>query len=37
MEESTQQCEQGIVAWEVVYDQDEVEMKLTQNDQFILQ
>ena len=37
MEESTQQCEQGIVAWEVVYGQDEVEMKLTQNDQFILQ
>ena len=24
MEESTQQCEQGIVAWEVLYDQDEV-------------
>ena len=37
MEESTQQHEQGIVAWEVLYDQDEVETKLTQNDQFILQ
>ena len=37
MEESTQQCEQGIVVWEVLYDQDEVEMKPTQNDQFILQ
>ena len=37
MEESTQQCEQGIVAWEVLYDQDEVEMKLTQNNQFVLQ
>ena len=37
MEESTQQCEQGIIAWEVLYDQDEVETKLTQNDQFILQ
>ena len=37
MEESTQQREQGIVAWEVLYDQDEVESKLTQNDQFILQ
>ena len=31
------QCEQRIVAWEVSYDQDEIEMKLTQNDQFILQ
>ena len=37
MEESTQQCEQGIVAWEILYDQDEVERKPTQNDQFILQ
>ena len=37
MEESTQQHEQGIVAWEVLYDQDEVEMRPTQNDQFILQ
>ena len=37
MEESTQQCEQGIVAWEVLYDQDEVETKPTQNDQFVLQ
>ena len=37
MEESTQQHEQGIVTWEVLYDQDEVEMKPTQNDQFILQ
>ena len=37
MEESTQQCEQGIVAWEVLYDQDEVETKLTQNNQFIFQ
>ena len=37
MEESTQQREQGIVAWEVLYDQDEVETKPTQNDQFILQ
>ena len=37
MEESTQQREQGIIAWEVLYDQDEVEMKLTQSDQFILQ
>ena len=37
MEESTQQREQGIVAWEVLYDQDEIETKLTQNDQFILQ
>ena len=37
MEESTQQREQGIVAWEVLYDQDEVETKLTQSDQFILQ
>ena len=26
-----------IVAWEVLYDQEEVETKLTQNDQFILQ
>ena len=37
MEESTQQREQGIVVWEVLYDQDEVETKPTQNDQFILQ
>ena len=37
MEESTQQCEQGIVAWEVLHDQDEVKTKLTQNDRFILQ
>ena len=37
MEESTQQHEQGIVVWEVLYDQDDVETKLTQNDQFILQ
>ena len=37
MEESTQLQEQGIVAWEVLYDQDEVERKPTQNDQFILQ
>ena len=37
MEESTQQCEPGIVAWEELYDQDEVKMKLTQNDHFILQ
>ena len=37
MEESTQECEQGLVAWEVLYDQDDVEMKPTQNDQFILQ
>ena len=37
MEESTQQYEWGIVAWEVLYDQDKVEMKPTQNDQFILQ
>ena len=37
MEESTQQHEQGIVAWEVLYDQDEVETKPTENDQFILQ
>ena len=37
MEESTQQHEQGLVAWEVLYDKDGVEMKPTQNDQFILQ
>ena len=37
MEESTQQREEGIVAWEVFYDQDEIETKLTQNDQFISQ
>ena len=37
MEESTQQHEQGIVVWEVLYDQDDIETKLTQNDQFILQ
>ena len=37
MEESTQQCEQGIVAWEVLYNQDDIEMKPTQNNQFILQ
>ena len=37
MEESTQQCEQRIVAWEVLYDQDKVKTKLTQNEQFILQ
>ena len=37
MEESTQQHEQGIVAWQVLYDQDEGETKPTQNDQFILQ
>ena len=37
MEESRQQCEQGIVAWEVLYDQDDKEMKPTQNAQFILQ
>ena len=37
MEESAQQHEQGIVAWEVLYDQDEVKTKPTQNDQFILQ
>ena len=37
MEESTKQCGQGIVAWEVLHDQDEVKPKLTQNDQFILQ
>ena len=37
MEESTQQCEQGIEAWEVLYDQDKVEMKPTQNNQLILQ
>ena len=37
MEESTQQCEQGLVAWEVLYDQDDEETKPTQNDQFILQ
>ena len=37
MEESTQQHEQGLVAWEVLYDQDDVETKPTQNDQFILQ
>ena len=36
MEESTQQHEQGIVAWEVPYDQSEAETKPTQNDQFIL-
>ena len=32
-----QQREQGLVAWEVLYDQDDVEMKPTQNNQFILQ
>ena len=37
MEETTQQCEQGLVGWEVLYDQDDIEMKPTQNDQFILQ
>ena len=37
MEESAQQHEQGIVACELLYDQDKVETKLTQNDQFILQ
>ena len=37
MEESTQQHEQGIVVWEVLYDQDDVETKPTPNDQFILQ
>ena len=37
MEESTQQREQGIVAWEVLYDQYDVETKPTQNKQFILQ
>ena len=37
MEESAQQREQGLVAWEVLYDQDKVETKPTQNDQFILQ
>ena len=37
MEESTQQCEQGLVAWKVLYNQDDIEMKPTQNDQFILQ
>ena len=37
MEESTQQCDQGIVAWEVLYDQDEFKVKLTQDDQFIVQ
>ena len=31
MEESTQQHEQGIVAWEVLYDQDDIEMKPIQN------
>ena len=36
MEESLQQHEQGIVVWEVLYDQDDVEMKPTQNEQFIL-
>ena len=36
-EESIQQCEQGIVTWEVLYDQDDEETKPTQNDQFILQ
>ena len=34
MEESTKQREQGIVLWEVLYDQDEVETKPTQNDHF---
>ena len=37
MEESAQQREQGLVAWEVLYDQDDIEMKPTQNNQFILQ
>ena len=37
MEESTQQPEQGLVTYKVLYDQDEVETKPTQNDQFILQ
>ena len=37
MEESTQQREQGLVTWEVLYDQHDVETKPTQNDQFILQ
>ena len=37
MEESAQQREQGMVAWEVLYDQDRVKTKLTQNDLFILQ
>ena len=37
MEESAQQREQRIVAWEVLYDQDEVKTKPTKNDQFILQ
>ena len=30
MEESAQQCEQGIVTWEVLYDQNEVKPRLTQ-------
>ena len=37
MEESTQQCEHRIVAWEVLYNQDDVDTKPTQNNQFILQ
>ena len=37
MEESTQQHEQGIVAFEVLYDHDDIEPKPTQNDQFIFQ
>ena len=37
MEESAQQREQGAEAWGLLYDQDEVETKLAQNDQFILQ
>ena len=37
MEENSQQNEQGIVAWEVLYDQDKVKTKPTQNDQYILQ
>ena len=37
MEENTQQREQGIVTWEVLFDQDDIETKPTQNDQFILQ
>ena len=32
----TQQREQEIVVWEVLYNQDEAEMKPIQNDQFIL-
>ena len=32
-----QQREQGLVAWEVLYDQDDVETKPTQNDRVILQ